>query len=69
MSDCSLPPPNSINPSSDASDTTTKKADQTVYTNVGVPVNPQFLTFTQKYSWMKGRAACTGTGLCLNTGS
>lgn len=56
-------------PSSDASDTTTKKADKTIYTFVGTPANPQFLTYADKYAWIKGRAACNDTNVCLNTGS
>ena len=65
MSGCVNVP--SLDKSVNASETTEKRADTTLYTFKGAPATPQFMTFAEKYAWIKGRAACTGSNLCLNT--
>ena len=50
-----------------ASETTEKKADKTLFTFIGTPATPQFMSFAEKYAWVKGRAACNESNLCLNT--
>jgi hypothetical protein len=52
----------------DASDITVKRADQTTYTFFGSS-KTTFESFAEKYAWMKGRATCTDSSLCLKTTS
>ena len=65
MSGCVNVP--SLQKSVNASETTEKKADQTIFTFKGTSATPQFATFAEKYAWVKGRAACNETNLCLIT--
>ncbi len=50
----------------DASETVEKKGNQAIYQSIAVS---RFATFAEKYAWIKGRAACTGSTLCLNIAS
>ncbi len=50
----------------DASETVAKKGNQAFYQSIAIS---RVTTFAEKYAWLKGRAACNGTTLCLNVAS